>query len=352
MVSQRKDKTSYSVIGAMAGSSMDGLDLAHAVFEKKDEGWTYQLLKCETVEYSNKFYDLLKQSPTQNIDAQSRLDIAFGEWIAQSINDFKHDILSIDLLGVHGHTVVHDPQKKVSWQLGNGGSIAKATGIPTVTDFRSEDVKNGGQGAPLVPIGDFLLFKGYDACLNLGGIANISLKQKKTAWDICPCNQVLNFFAEKIGQPYDRDGLGARAGSFDENFYDKIVSLDYFSQMAPKSLANNFIDETILKGVDPLDGLHTYSKIISEQIQKELPDSINSQLLITGGGAFNVYLIDLIKDKLKGWTVSVPDEKMVSFKEALVFAFLALKRLKNEINTHSSVTGSSKDISSGVIHLP
>lgn len=331
---------------------MDGLDLSHVVFEQKGHDWHYTLGKCETVEYPADFYERLKESPAQNKSIQTKLDIDFGHWIAKSTKAFMKGLPPVDLMGIHGHTVVHIPEQKISWQLGCGKSISTETRTPTVTDFRSEDIQHGGQGAPLVPYGDFTLFKEHDAFLNLGGIANISIKESKTAWDICPCNQVLNFFAQKLGNSFDADGLWARSGNFNSSFHSKITSIKYFDQAPPKSLPNNFIDLEILDSIDPADGLNTYCDIIAELVQKSLDKAYGSKLLITGGGAFNSFLVELIRKKLKNWDVHVPEEKLIAFKESLIFAFLALKRLRNETNTLSSVTGASKDTSSGVIHLP
>ncbi|MEP1035668.1 anhydro-N-acetylmuramic acid kinase [Ekhidna sp.] len=352
MVSQRKDKSFYSVVGVMAGSSMDGLDLAHALFTETNNGWEYQLKNCEVISYPSDLLDRLKRSPTQKKKNQELLDIDFGKWIARCVNNFKKNLPAIDILAVHGHTVIHKPSENISWQLGDGTTIALETGITTITEFRSFDVQNGGQGAPLVPFGDFTLFNEYDACLNLGGIANISLKANHTAWDICPCNQVLNYFAEKLGEPYDKNGDFGKSGKFDEAFYSRISTLPFFSLSPPKSLPNNFIDLEILRAVEPKDGLYTYCQVIAEQIQRSMSGSTGSKLLITGGGAFNSFLINGIRSQLNDWEVYVPDTKLVVFKESLVFAFLALKRMRNEINTLSSVTGASKDTSSGVIHLP
>lgn len=345
-------KERYSIIGAMAGSSMDGLDLAHAVFTLDQNEWKYQIKKCETIPYDKVLFDELKQSPSQNLKNQKKLDLAFGDWIGDKINAFKVDLDSIDLLGVHGHTVVHEPHNKVSWQLGNGKHIAKKTGLPTITDFRTLDVENDGQGAPLVPFGDFSLFKEFDACLNLGGIANISINAKKMAWDICPCNQVLNFFASQLGFDFDDSGHLAREGKFDKEFYTLLSSNPFFSALPPKSLPNNFINHQVLNSIDPKNGLHTYCHFIADQVAKSVTPSNKSKLLITGGGALNSYLIELITEKTHGWQIDIPDQETIAFKESLVFAFLALKRFRNEINVLASVTGASKDTSSGVIHLP
>lgn len=336
----------------MAGSSMDGLDLAYVNFKNTPNGWIYQLEKCCVIPYPINLFNRLKTASSQSKNHLRRLDVDFGQWISTCINEFIINQTPPDLLGVHGHTVVHKPSEHVSWQLGDGSAISSETGIATVTEFRTLDVQEGGQGAPLVPFGDFHLFSSYDACLNLGGIANISLIENKTAWDICPCNQVLNYFAEKLGKAYDKNGDFAKSGKFDQAFYTKVSSLDYFEKAPPKSLPNNFIEESILKGVEPMNGLHTYSHIIADQVLQSLCESNGSKLLITGGGAFNGYLIDLIRSKLENWDISASDSKLIEFKESLVFAFLALKRMRNEINTLASVTGASKDTSSGVIHLP
>ncbi len=336
----------------MAGSSMDGLDLSHVIFFKEDNVWTFQLENCKTYSYPEELYSKLKNATEESSESQHQLDLEFGEWIAQTINLFKENIEEIDLLGIHGHTLIHEPSNAISWQLGKGDVIAKRTGIPTVTEFRTQDVELGGQGAPLVPIGDFILFKQYDACLNLGGIANISVRKNMTAWDICPCNQVLNFFAEKLGFEFDEGGRFAKKGSFNQPLHTSILSLPFFNEPPPKSLPNNYISHELLNNIEPHDGLNTYSRIIAEQIAESIPNSCG-KVLVTGGGALNNYLIEQITNRLdETMELDVPCPKQISFKESLIFAFLALKRLRNEINVLSSVTGSSKDSSSGVIHLP
>ena len=345
-------KTTYSIIGGMAGSSMDGLDLSHVIFKKENTGWRYQLGKCETIPYDKEIFDALKGAEALSQTEKETLDHQFGEWIGGKIKVFSSDIENIDLVGLHGHTVIHQPDNKISWQLGKGEVIAKTINLPTITEFRNEDILNGGQGAPLVPFGDFTLFKEYDACLNLGGIANISVRKNQTAWDICPCNQVLNYFANKFGHPYDHNGDMASQGALDKDFYSRISQIDYFKQPPPKSLPNNFISTNILDAADPKDGLHTYCKIISEQVANSVSKDSQGSMLISGGGALNSFLIRTIKNELPGWDIEVPEPKVANFKESLIFAFLALKRLRNETNVLSTVTGASKDTSSGVIHLP
>ena len=343
-------KTSYSVLGAMAGSSMDGLDLSLVRFNY-DNSWKYLIESCETISYPRDLYHSLSQASSYSMELQKKLDISFGNWIAQVIRGFLKERRP-DLLAVHGHTVTHAPRKKISWQLGDGKQIAFVTGIPTVTEFRSLDVENGGQGAPLVPFGDFNLFSEYDACLNLGGIANVSISATQSAWDICPCNQVLNYYANKLGRAYDNRGALSRSGEIDATLYARLEEISFFNQQPPKSLPNSFIPVSVLDSTDPIIGLRTYTEFISRQIARDLSMNKPGKLLITGGGAFNTFLIEEIKKHLSKWDIVLPDTSIISYKEALIFAFLGLKKMRGEINVLRSVTGAAADSSSGVIHVP
>ena len=342
----------YEVIGVMAGSSMDGLDLAHVSLKRSTaEKWSYTINKCQTIPYPQAIYNELMCALKLDLEGQKDVDVRLGKWIGESINDFINPNEQIDLLGVHGHTLIHEPKNGISWQLGDGSRIAQITGIPTVTQFRTQDVKLGGQGAPLVPLGDFLLFGEYDACLNLGGIANISIKRTQTAWDICPCNQVLNYFSNKLGKPYDDGGKMASQGQLNLSFFEELSSIPFFDQKPPKSLPNHFLEVELLNQIDPKDGLHTYACFVANQISKSLDGSIK-RILVTGGGAHNRFLIDKLNNKVTHTDVFLPKTELIEFKEAIVFAFLALKRNLNEINVYASVTGAIKDSSSGVTHLP
>lgn len=345
-------KSSFTVLGGMAGSSMDGLDLALVRFEKNGD-WHYEVLRCITLTYPSEVYEMLKASKTKTMEELADSDIAFGQWIGKEIHAFLNGEHA-ELLAIHGHTAIHRPEEGISLQLGNGAVIAQITGIPTITAFRSQDVSLGGQGAPLVPFGDFQLFREYDVCLNLGGIANLSLKDRQLAWDICPCNQVLNYFARQLGQDYDEGGQLGKKGQLDHSFLDRISTLSYFSAPPPKSLPNEFLSASLLGETKPLDGLRSYSYFIANQIAHDLEElqSKKSKMLVTGGGAFNDFLVSQIRDALPDWEVIIPDQTTISFKEAIVFAFLGLMRHLNKTNVLSSVTGSSKDTSSGVIHLP
>ncbi len=332
---------------------MDGLDLALTVFRYEEGVWSFEIVNSTTYSYPEEIYTRLKSATKSSPQIQHQIDIDFGVWIARQAHDFLNGE-KVDLFAIHGHTLIHSPEQGVSWQLGSGRKIADSTGILTISNFRTEDIGLGGQGAPLVPLGDFLLFGEYDACLNLGGIANLSIKDLKTAGDICPCNQVLNYYANRLGHVYDAEGSLARVGHLDLEFYKAVESQNYFDLPFPKSLPNDFLSVDLLDTVEALTGLRTYVDFISDQVAKTL-DQINTskpRLLITGGGAFNSFLVEQIKSRLPAWQVILPSIDIVCQKEALIFGFLGLKKLLGEINVLSSVTGALSDTSSGVIHDP
>lgn len=339
------------MLGAMAGSSMDGLDLVLVQFFRNQQ-WSFSIEKYATIEYGQPIVQKLLMAPTMSAEDQKALDFEFGSWIGHTINRFLNG-KTPELLAVHGHTLHHDPKKGTSWQLGAGNAIAKSSGIKSVTNFRNKDLELGGQGAPLVPYGDFSLFKEYDACLNLGGIANISVLNEKTAWDICPCNQVLNYFATKLNHPYDEGGSLASIGNIEEAFLNVLHMIDYFNQTPPKSLPNNFIDKRILDAIDPYDGLRTYSEFIARQVAFDLENKVlEGKILVTGGGAHNQFLLSRISENLKGPCLHIPNKEIVDFKEAIIFGFLGLLKFLGEINTLASSTGARQDSSGGEIHLP
>jgi anhydro-N-acetylmuramic acid kinase len=344
-------KSKYKVIGIMAGSSMDGLDIIEINFSKKGH-WKFEILKTQTYSYDLDIYKSLSNAADQNIENQKNIDVSFGEWIGEKCLDFG--VKNVDLIAVHGHTVIHNPEKSISWQLGNGRIISEKTKAIVISGFRSQDVNNGGQGAPLVPVGDFNLFQEYNACLNLGGIANVSIRDERRAWDICPCNQVLNYYANKLEKDYDENGELARTGTPNRNWLKKIEEMIYFQTKPPKSLPNKFIDEYYLDKINPMDGLRSYSEFIANQISNELKNHLHDEnkILVTGGGAFNSFLLELLSSKNKGLNFVVPENQLVEFKEALVFGFLGLLKIQNENNVLASVTGASRDSSSGIIHYP
>lgn len=344
-------KSDYKVIGVMAGSSMDGLDVAE-VFFSKSNGWHFEVGRHETIGYDQHIEILLKSAVDLGTNSQKEIDDYFGEWIGKQLEKFGTK--DCDLISVHGHTLIHKPGEGISWQLGRGDIIAKLTASTVISDLRSLDVQLGGQGAPLVAIGDFELFDDFEACLNLGGIANVSVQEKKMAWDICPCNQILNGFAEKLGHPFDEGGQLARQGNVEGDWMKEISTVPFFSKKSPKSLPNSFIGKKILDKIDPLDGLRTYSEFMATLIVSDLKDHLvkNSRILVTGGGGHNSYLVELLNQNEHAFAFALPEKKIIEFKEAIIFGFLGLLRFRNETNVMASVTGATRDSSSGVIHYP
>ena len=311
----------------MAGSSMDGLDVAEVSFT--NEGyWSYEITRSNTYLYEEDVYDYLRSAASQNKEQQEQIDQLFGEWIANKVLDFGID--EVDLIAVHGHTVVHGPENGVSWQLGDGAIIAERTKIKTICDFRSLDVSINGQGAPLVPVGDFHLLSEFDGCLNLGGIANVSIQEKKMAWDICSCNQVLNFFANQLGEEYDQDGLMARDGTIDVHWKETLTLHPFYDKVPPKSLPNQFIDEDTLHSINPLNGLRTYTSFIAESIVKDCSLYLEreARLLVTGGGANNKFLMELLNANDKGLQFELPEKQLIEYKEAMIFAFLGVLKTR------------------------
>ncbi len=348
----------YHVIGVMSGSSLDGLDVCATKFRHHADAWTYEILHAETMDIPEDIVSQLRQSPGMEQSMLHQLDVAYGRWIGQSLKEMIHrEHLTAALIGIHGHTVFHDPEiKKTSVQIGQGHTIAQYTGIPVVDNFRMKDISLGGQGAPLVPAGEHHLLTEYDAFLNLGGICNLSVHQQGNikAWDIAPCNQVFNHFAQLLGQAYDTNGNLAQQGQQHMEWINYLKSLPYFTKEPPKSLANQWTRE-VLKNAprDPKDALATYSHFLALEITHAIRycQGVKS-VMVTGGGAYNHTLIDHLTTML-GADVQliIPSTELIDFKEALIFGFLALLKQCDLPNVFASATGASKDSVSGDLHL-
>lgn len=351
-------KTYCSGIGVMSGTSLDGLDLAWCSFEKKTTGWEYRIEKACTIPYEPAFQERLANATLMSALDYAQLDVDLGALIAENINEWIGHEGKPDFIASHGHTVFHQPAQGLTTQIGSGAVIAARTGITTVCDFRTVDVALGGQGAPLVPIGDALLFGQYDACLNLGGFCNISFQDgdKRVAFDISPCNMALNRMANLLGKPYDEDGNIARSGQLIPELIHQLDQLEYYKQSYPKSLGKEWFEQQFLpvlqdfeKNFSAADILHTLVMHISEQIVHALPTT-GKNLLVTGGGAHNKFLIQSIQQQWDG-EIIVPDTLTVNFKEALVFAFLGMLRLLSEKNCLASVTGAKQDNCGGAVYF-
>ena len=354
--------TSYHVIGLMSGTSLDGLDIAYCRLTYNGENWIYKILHTNTLTYSDILIESLRDVEISNALELIRLHHSFGEYIGLQVQRFvqQHEIRP-DFVASHGHTIFHQPKKHISFQLGDGAYIAANAKLPVVSDFRTLDIALGGQGAPLVPIGDELLFPEYDYCINLGGIANVSYNQngRRLAFDICACNMLLNTLAGSVGNAYDNNGEMAKAGFLQPDLLQQLNAPAYFSDPAPKSLGKEWVLENSLKAIaaheaSVPDKLHTTCHHIAVQIKQALPKLHEGQhrVLLTGGGAFNLYLVALLQEYLgKQYKVEVPEPEVVSFKEALIFAFLGALRWRGEHNCLRSVTGASQDNIGGAIYL-
>ncbi|MCD4790390.1 MAG: anhydro-N-acetylmuramic acid kinase [Bacteroidales bacterium] len=346
---------SYKVIGLMSGTSLDGVDIAYCQFFF-DNKWKYEIIEAKTIEYSEKWIERLKNLHETNAETLALTHVEYGHYLGQITKDFidRHD-LSPDFISSHGHTVFHQPEKHFTLQIGDGSAISSESGFPVVFDFRSKDVALGGQGAPLVPIGDKLLFSEYEFCLNLGGIANISFEHEgqRIAFDICPVNLVLNYLANQAGEKFDKNGILASQGNINERLLQELNSLPFYIRKPPKSLGKEWVVAQILPlikkcNINIKDKLRTYSEHIAMQISRAIKYYSNGKNFITGGGARNVFLINRIKANSKH-IVIIPDNRLIDYKEALIFAFLGVLRKRNEVNCLSSVTGARRDSSSGQI---
>lgn len=352
----------YDVVGLMSGTSLDGLDIAFVRFFY-DETWSFEVIECQSIDYEKELFNRLRQANELSALDLKKLDIHYGKWIGRQVKYFIDSKQFVpELIVSHGHTVFHQPEISLTHQIGDGYQIMFTSGIKTICDLRSLDVVLGGQGAPLVPIGDKLLFGEYDFCLNLGGFSNISFDQagKRIAYDICPVNTVLNKLAATFNLEYDHGGEIAKSGNTNFDLLEKLNSLDYYFQKSPKSLGIEWVHKHIfpILDVDSTENqLNTFNHHIAQQISLAIENSnIDSskspipKMLITGGGTKNKFLINLIKAQTKGKTeIIIPDNQIIDFKEAIIFAFLGLLRSLGQTNSLKSVSGAKANSSGGLI---
>jgi len=350
-------KETYNVIGVMSGTSLDGIDLAHIHFTVFEDKWTYKILESETVSYTNEWVNKLKVAVGFSEEELTQLNEEYTQLLGKTIASFitRFSIANLDAVCSHGHTILHQPQNGFTLQIGNLPKIAEIVGEKVVCDFRVQDVELGGQGAPLVPIGDRILFSEFNYCLNLGGFSNVSFEQNnlRIAFDISPVNTVLNFYANQLGLEYDDKGKNARSGKLNTALWNELNALDFYKKPFPKSLGFEFVKEIVLPIIENYsiaieDKMHTFTEHIAWQTALALPKK-EGKLLITGGGAYNDYLIGRMAFYVPKIKIIIPNTKTLEYKEALIFALLGVLKLRNEINVLSSVTGAKKDHSSGVI---
>jgi anhydro-N-acetylmuramic acid kinase len=344
-------------MGAMSGTSLDGLDLALCHFNSENDKITYEIIKAKTINYDEQWKERLKNAHFLNVEDFWKLHADFGKFIGISVNNFLNEYsLKADCIASHGHTVFHQPAKQITIQIGDGASIASVSNFETICDFRSVDVALGGQGAPLVPLGERDLFKGNDAFLNLGGIANISIHKPDTikAFDVCPFNQVLNYLSNFLGKEYDSEGLLASRGIVNEDLLQQLNAIDFYRTEGVRSLGREWVEMVFLPIVEKSniswnDKLATCSMHFAFQIARVLNASKCKSVMITGGGTYNVDFLNKIRSKT---TIEffIPDDETIQFKEALIFAYLGYLRKVSKINVLKSVTGAARNSIGGAIY--
>ncbi len=350
-----------TVAGLMSGTSLDGLDIALCTFEEQNNKWSFAVIATSTIPYTAEWKKRLSEAYLGDAASLVQLNADFGYYVGQCVREFCDEINEEpDLISSHGHTIFHQPEKGFTFQAGSGAAIAAVTGIDTVCDFRSTDVALGGQGAPLVPVGDEQLFGGHKYCLNLGGIANISFTEKdqRLAFDICPANMALNYLAEKTGLAYDEGGELAMRGTIIPALLSDLNALTFYQQKPPKSLGWEWFQQNFLPIISNNkysveDSMRTVIEHIAIQIAASLQPAPGTTMLTTGGGAYNNLLVEAITEHVSrhGIHVVVPENQIVEFKEAIIFGFLGALRITNHYNSLASVTGAGFDSIGGAVYL-
>ena len=356
----------YKVIGLMSGSSLDGLDIVYTELQEIGGKWNYEISHAACLEYDKEWKEKLTNAVNLPALDYQLLHTAYGEFIGQKINEFIDDHKlhhQVSLISSHGHTTFHLPEKKMTHQLGDGATIAADARLPVVSDLRSMDIAFGGQGAPIVPLGEKLLFTGYNYFLNLGGIANISIHKENEiiGYDVCVANRILNMLAGEKNLAYDDEGKISSQGKIQPSVLEKLNAMEYYKLPYPKSLANSFgtdIVYPLLKSfnINIEDALCTYTEHICIQIKKSLQlykQEEVQHLFITGGGAFNIFLIERLQKNLGdiNFGIYIPSYDVVKYKEALIMALLGILRWREQYTVLASVTGALHDSIGGALWL-
>lgn len=344
------------IIGLMSGTSLDGLDICYTQFELENGKWIYKIINADSVDYHAGLKEKLATAQNMTALDYALLNSDYGLYLGQKVKEFivKYDAKP-DYIASHGHTIFHQPSKRLTTQIGSGAGIAAESGVDTICDFRTVDVALGGQGAPLVPVGDRNLFAEYAYCLNLGGFSNISSEGeegKRKAYDISPVNYVLNHYTRQTGLEFDRDGEIARAGEINQTLLQKLNNLDFYSQIGPKSLGREWVEDIVIPLIDSFglsmnDKLATFCEHNAIQISRHIK---GGKVLLTGGGAFNKYLVERMRANAPQCDYFVPDAQTVNFKEALIFAFLGALFVYDIPSCLSSVTGARYDNIGGALY--
>ncbi|HKK66663.1 MAG TPA: anhydro-N-acetylmuramic acid kinase, partial [Bacteroidales bacterium] len=336
----------FHALGLMSGTSLDGLDVAYCRFSlQADSIWNFQIIEAETVSYPDGMKQALQQAMSYNKPQLRKLSESYAQWMGEKLISFieSYNISNVDFIASHGHTVFHQPENGITVQIGDGQQLADTTGLPVISNFRMQDVVYGGQGAPLVPIGDKHLFADYDQCLNIGGFSNISMEMRgeRVAWDICPVNTVGNDLANRIGLEYDENGKTARQGAVIPDLLDALNALPFYREKPPKSLGREWVSafiEPVLAPYLEINSLRNVIRTWYEHAAIQIAAQLQGNVLVTGGGAKNAFLMQRIRN-LSHADISIPEDTLVDYKEALIFAFMGVLRCREEINVLASVTG-------------
>ncbi|NJK97906.1 MAG: anhydro-N-acetylmuramic acid kinase [Bacteroidales bacterium] len=360
MTESTSDTKTFNVMGIMSGTSLDGVDIAQCCFfSDKSDYWNFQLEKAYTYSYDTSWKERLIEAERYSGLDLIKLHKEYGTFLGSLVNEFLKNTPSLpEFIASHGHTIFHQPENRLTFQLGDGAYIAAETGITTISDFRNLDVALGGQGAPLVPIGDKFLFGKYSQCLNLGGFANISYDHgnHRIAYDICPVNIVLNYLTSRYFHAgFDKEGHLGQSGIINKPLLTTLNQLPFYKQYPPKSLGKEWVTENFLpltenNNIAAKDILRTVYEHIAHQLSSEINAIPGDEVLVTGGGTFNKFLIQLIKENTNKKLI-IPQKDTIDFKEAIIFAFLGVLRMLNKTNCLSTVTGASRDNVGGIIHL-
>jgi len=350
--------SNYKVISVMSGTSLDGIDIIYATY-LYDGDWKFEIHLSETVKYSKNWKLILSQLVHKSMDDLQEIDSAYSEYLASVILGFikQNNLEVIDFIASHGHTALHQPESGLTYQIGNQQILSDTLNKKVICDFRIQDVEFGGQGAPLVPIGDHLLFHDYQYCLNLGGFANISFENntERIAYDICPVNIVLNYYVAMLDLEYDDKGQLASKGKVHKELLIQLNKLAFYDQKPPKSLGLEWVELSIYPLIKSFnlqieDILRTYAEHVAIQISKVLVNE-NGEVLVTGGGVYNEFLMSRL-NSLSNHQIVIPSNEIVEFKEALIFGLLGVLKERDEVNCLMSVTGAKRNHSSGKILIP
>ncbi len=356
----------YQVIGLMSGSSRDGLDIVFALIEEQRGKWSYTLEEAVCEPYPEFWQKALDMDLAMPFPAFLELHSAYGRYLGERVMAFiqernlKH---RVHFIASHGHTAYHNPGARTGFALGDGAQLAAITGLPVITDLRSMDLALGGQGAPIVPIGDRLLFSDYPFLLNIGGIANLTMRTDSgyLAGDIGPANQVFNRLAGRKGMDMDRGGELAAKGKLSPEILQRLADQEYYRLPMPKSLSNEkalaLMDPLWESGLEVEDALATAQAHLVAQIVRSL-ESVHGRekggrMLVTGGGAFNHQLMAQLSGALAPLSIEpvVPEKELVEFKEALVMALMGVLRWREETNIYGETTGASRDHVGGALWM-